>query len=294
VRAPLHVNFKPPGSPNIPDLREVRRGYLLRGVLTSADFKGSVETAVGRPGGGSGVPRHGETVLLGVTAGGTWAQMRIQRRYRWTASLIVRAFVIQKDIVRLAIVVPDGGRDESPRRFRVAFAARESVDGEPDISDRRLARLAESARRQWSSGPQPVPKPIPKVFGRPWPVVVLLVVPVLELAFAPLRFRQVLSDPDTWLPVIPALPAITLYLAYVALVVATALMLWRQSSLGYRLAVGLSAVQVVQALVLYLPLLPSNRLATVAFYLALSWSRPILIWLGLLLLYMERVRSEGI
>jgi hypothetical protein len=201
---------------------------------------------------------------------------------------------MQKDIVRLAIVVPDGGRDQSHPRFRVAFAARENVDGDADISDRRLARLAASARRQWSSGPQPVPKPIRKVFGRPWPIVVLLVVPIAELVTAPFNFRKILSDPDSWLPVIPVLPAITLYMAYVALAVATASMLWRQSSLGYRLAVALSAVQLVQALVLYLPLLASNGIAAVTIYLALSCSRPVLIWLGLLLVYMERVRTEGI
>jgi hypothetical protein len=138
-----------------------------------------------------------------------------------------------------------------------------------------------------------VPKPIRKVFGRPWPIVVLLVVPIAELVTAPFNFRKIVSDPDSWLPVLPVLPAITLYMAYVALAVATAVMLWRQSSLGYRLAVALSAVQLVQALTLYLPLLASNGIAAVTIYLALSYSRPVLIWLGLLLVYMERVRTEG-
>jgi hypothetical protein len=262
-------------------------------VVTSADFKATVEAMVAWPG-DSGVPRPGETVLLGATAGGTWARLRIRRRYRWLGPLMVRGFVMEKNIDRLAIVVPDGNRNEAPRRFRVAFAARENGHDDPDILDRRLARLVVAARRQWSRGPQAAPKPLRMVFGRPWLIAVLLIVPTAELVIAPFKLRQVLSDPDSWLPVIPALPAITLYVAYLALAGATIVMVWRQTRVGYGLALALSAVQFVQPLALYLPLLPSIGLRTVTFYTVWSWSRPALIWLSLLLLYVERIRRERI
>jgi hypothetical protein len=121
---------------------------------------------------------------------------------------------------------------------------------------------------------------------------VLLVAPIAELAVAPFRVRQILRDPDTWLPAIPAGPTFALYVAYLALAAATVVMVWRRPGVGYRLALTLSGVQVAQSLALYLPLVPSSGFGSVAFYIALSWSRPALIWLSLFLLYIERVRRE--
>jgi hypothetical protein len=267
------------------------RAYALDRVAESANFKATVEAIVGRPG-DTRVPRRGEVVLLGTSAAGTWARFRIQRRYGLVASLLVRGFVVQKDLDRLAIVIPDDNLEEAPRRFRVAFAERDDVHGDEEISDRRLARLVVSARRQWSRGPQAIPKPTRTVFGRPWPVAVLLVTPLAELAVAPFKVGQVLRDPDTWLPAIPAGPAFALYLAYVALAAATVVMVWRRPGVGYRLALTLSAVQVAQSLALYLPLVLLSGFQSVAFYIAWSWSRPALIWLSLFMLYLERVRQE--
>src|SRR5260370_38395695 len=106
-------------------------------VATSADFKATVQSALERPA-DSRIPRRGEILLLGTTAGGSWVRLKIPRRYRWIASPMVRGFVREKGIDRLAIaVVADPSQ---PRQMLVAFTGREAVSDAVGISDPTLSR----------------------------------------------------------------------------------------------------------------------------------------------------------
>jgi len=171
-------------------------------------------------------------LLLGTTAGGTWVKLRIPRRYRWLASYMVRGFLRLKSIDRVAIVIADD--PQQPRQMRVAFVDREVDHDAQGISDRMLARLVAAAIREWSSAT----KRMFKVFGRPWPIPVLAVALVLELSPALARFAR------------GTLHADLLYLAYLAFIAATAVVLWSRPRVGYGLALALSALQFVRPIVL--------------------------------------------
>lgn len=242
-------------------------------VATSADFKATVASALERPG-DSRIPRQGEILLLGTTAGGSWVRLKIPRRYRWFASPMVRGFVREKGIDRLAIaVVADPSQ---PRQMLVAFTGREAVSDVVGISDPTLARLVAAATREWSG----VAKRTFKVLGRPWPVALLVVALSLELVPA------LLDAPRD------RLPADAVDFAVIALTAATAVLLWSQTRVGYSLALALSAVQFVWPIVFYGSSIPSRGLGTVAVWLLWSWSYPALIWFLLWLLYLDRRRTS--
>gem|GEM_PF-4695406 len=173
--------------------------------------------------------------------------------------------------------------------MRVAFADRDTAQSAAGVSDPRLARLVAAAAYEWSH-PRAALKPMRVWFGRPYPIVLLVFVLCTELGVEVLRITRVLEGRYSWLPLLPTPAAEVLFAAYLVLVIATIVLLWRQSSIGYRLAWLLSAVQFVRPLALYLPLTHSYGLGTVEFWVVWSWSYPAMIWLMFALLYMERLR----
>jgi hypothetical protein len=199
--------------------------------------------------------------------------------------MMVGGLIRLKHIDRLAIVIAG----DSPHEFRVAFAEREAAGAETGISDRRLARLVAAATHEWAH-PRALPGPMRTWFGRPYPIVVLDLVLCAELGVDLLRIPRVLAGRYSWLPLFPAAVADVLFAAYLVLVIATIVLLWRQASMGYRLAWLLSAVQFFRPLALYVPLVHIYGLGTVEFWVVWSWSYPALIWVLLGLLYLERLR----
>jgi hypothetical protein len=256
--------------------------HSLGGVVTSADFRARVQDFIERPG-NARMPANGETLLIGAAADGTWTRTRV--RHRLIAPMMVAGLIRLRKLDRLAIVI----EGDAPREFRVAFAERESAREATGISDRRLSRLVTAAAREWTH-PRPMPGPMRTWFGRPYPIVVLVVVLCIELVPDLLRIPRVLSGHYTWMPIIPAAGANLLFAAYMALMIATIALLWRGSPIGYRVAWLLSAVQFVRPLALYVPLVHTYGSGTVELWVVWSWSYPVLIWLLLGLLYMERLR----
>jgi hypothetical protein len=189
---------------------------------------------------------------------------------------MVRGFVREKAIARLAIVIADDPRQ--PRQVRVAFADRGAVHDNASIADPRLAKLVAAAEREWSTAQ----KPMFKVFGRPWPLPVLVAGLSVELLSAALEAPR------------DRLPHDALDFAEMALIALTAVMLWRQVRVGYVLAIALSAVQFVQPIVVDVPFIPSVGVGTVTVWLLLSWSYPALIWLCVGLLYRWRRRRSSV
>jgi hypothetical protein len=252
------------------------------GVLTSADFRARVQDFIERPG-SARMPVNGETLLIGAAPDGTWSRMRV--RHRLIARSMVVGFIRLKKIDRLAIVIAG----DASRQFRVAFAEREAAHAETGISDRRLAGLVAAAVREWSH-PRALPGPMRTWFGRPYPIVVLVGVLCIELVPDLLRIPRALSGHYTWMPIIPVVGANLLFAAYMALLIATVVLLWSRSPIGYAAAGLLSAVQFVRPLILYVPLVHAYGLGTVELWVVWSWSYPALIWVMFGLLYMERLR----
>jgi hypothetical protein len=252
------------------------------GVLTSADFRARVQDFIERPG-SARMPANGETLLIGAAADGTWTRTRV--RHRLIAPTMVAGLIRLRKLDRLAIVIEGDG----PREFRVAFAEREAADTETGISDRRLARLVAAAAHEWKHA-RPMPGPMRTWFGRPYPIVTLVGVLCIELVPDVLRIPRALSGHYNWMPVIPAAGTNLLFASYLLLMVATIVLLWRASPIGYRAAWLLSAVQFVRPLVLYVPLIHTYGMGTVGLWVVWSWSYPALIWTMFGLLYMERRR----
>jgi hypothetical protein len=69
--------------------------------------------------------------------------------------------------------------------------------------------------------------------------------------------------------------------------------LWRQTRLGFTLALCLAAVQFVRPIALVIPVERSMTVHDVAVYLAYSWIYPAAIVIMLGLLTIDRKRSEA-
>jgi len=229
------------------------------------------------------MPKKGETLLIGATNDGVWTRTIVS--HRLTAPLMVRGLITLKKLDRMAIVIPG----DSSREFRVAFADRESAGDPAGVSDRRLARLVGAAAYEWKH-PRALPGPMRQWFGRPYPIVVLVIVLGTELGFDLLRIPRLLSGGYSWIPDIPRTAAGVIFAAYLLLILATIVALWRQAATGFALAGLLSAVQAAWSLAYYLPLVPTYGRETIVFFIVWSWSFPAMIWLMLGLLYLERLR----
>lgn len=237
-------------------------------VLTSADFKAGVQNFVERPENARRMPSSGETLIVGATAGGTWTSLRVRRRM--FAPMMVGGLIRLKKLDRVAVVIAGG----APRQFLVGFADRESVKDDAGISDRRLARLVAAAINEWSS----TRKPMRTIFGRPWPIMLLVLALLLEFGSYVTRFARHTLQPDL------------ANVAVLVLIGATAVLVARQSRLGYGLALALSVIQVARFTAFYAQFVDVSGLGLVAYWLLLSWSEPALIWVLLGIVYLDRRR----
>jgi hypothetical protein len=281
-----------------------------------ADFKTSVLASLDRLGNVRALGSR-EALLLGQTASGGWKRLRLPARYSWFESLMVRAFIKQTRIGRLAILIADDFDHGRPRRLRLecvdpARAGDEILEaplvGMPgnnmqpglwalrtnDVGGR-LAKLARAARSEWSGAPA---APMRKLLGRPWLLTLLVFALSLGLVEHLLRIRWIVAGDYSWMPIAPPAAANVMYAADVVLIAATLVGLWRQSRLGYVLALTLAAVEFLRPIALVIPVAASMTTTGVARYLGVSWLTSALIWVAVGTIYFEKrarvLRGEGL
>jgi hypothetical protein len=94
-----------------------------------------------------------------------------------------------------------------------------------------------------------------------------------------------------WLPIIPPAAADVAYAFYLVLIGATIVTVWRQTRLGYILALCLAAAQVVRPIALVIPVAQSMTVRNFVVYLGYAWIYPAAIVAMLGLLYLEKKRT---
>jgi hypothetical protein len=230
------------------------------------------------------LPSRGEVVLIGQAGSGVLIRLRISRRYRLFDSLMVRGFIKQKALDRLALLISDDFQPGKAERGLLAVVDRVDLEDPVTSSDPRLARLVRAARQEWAG----IRRPMLSIRGRPWPVALLAFVLSSEIVIDLLRVRWIVAGSYSWLPMIPSTAASAAFAAYVVLIAATVVELWRQTRLGYVLALVLAGVQFARPIILLIPFARAGELNQWLFWLAWSWALPAFIWLGLGMLYQER------
>jgi hypothetical protein len=230
---------------------------------------------------------RGEVLLIGQVASGGLIRMRIPRLYRLFDALMVRGFIKQKALERLGIVIGGDSEEGNPKRILVALVSRADPVVERDTADRNLARLARAATEEWSG----LRRPMLSVYGRPWPIALMIVVLVLDLVLGLERMGWVVAGYYSWLPMISPPSAELLYAMYLVLLATTAFALWRQMRFGYGLALTLAVVQLVRSIVLTIVSAQSATVESLVLYLAGAWLFPAFILLSLGMLYWERRQS---
>jgi hypothetical protein len=253
-------------------------------MATAPDFKAMVMESVRRSSADGRLPRRGEALLIGQAASGGLIRLRVPRVYRWFDALVVRGFIKQKALDRLGILIGDDYQYGKSSRFRLAIMDRGDAKARGVSSDRDLARLARAARQEWSG----IRRPMFSMLGRPWPVALLAFVLSSEVVIGLLRVRWILAGAYSWLPMISSTAASAAFAAYLVLIAATVVALWRQTRLGYVLALVLAAVQFARPIILAIPVTRAGELDHWILWLAWSWAFPAVIWLGLGMLYQER------
>jgi hypothetical protein len=270
-----------------------------------ADFKTSVLASLDRLGNVRALGSR-EALLLGQTKAGGWTRLRIPARYSWMEGLMVRAFIKQRRIDRMAILIADDFDRGRPRRLRLecvdpALKQDEILEAplvampgnsiQPGLwalksegAGARLARLAAAARLEWSG----VQAPMRRLLGRPWMLTFLVAICALELGVDLLRIRSALAGSYTWLPIIPSDAAHIAWAIYVALLGVTIVFLFCQARPGYALALLVSAVQFVRPIAIVVPVAHLMSVESVAWYLGASWLFPLVIWSALVGLYQDR------
>jgi hypothetical protein len=271
------------------------------------DFKTSVLASLDRLG-NFRVLGSREALLIGQTKTGAWKRLRLPARYSWFEALMVRAFIKQTGIGRLAILIADDFDHGRPRRLRlecvdparkqdelleaplVAMPGNSIQPGlwslKSESSGGRLAKLAHAARTEWSG----VEPPMRRLLGRPWLLTILVLEMSLQLATDFLRIGRLVGGTYNWLPIIPLSAGDVAYAAYMVLFGAAVVALWRQTRLGYLLALTVTAVQIARPIALVVPVARSMTVDGVAKYLGFSWVFPAAILIMLGLVYMERKR----
>jgi hypothetical protein len=279
---------------------------LTAGMDAPADFKTSVLASLDRLGNVRALGSR-EALLLGQTASGGWTRLRLPARYSWFEALMVRAFIKQKRLDRLAILVADEFDHGRPRRLRLEcvdparkqdeileapLVAMPGNSMQPGLwalrsegTGGRLAKLARAARAEWSDAPA---APMRLLLGRPWLLTLLVFALSLGLVEHVLRIRWIVAGHYSWMPFVPPQAANIMYAADVVLIAATVVGLWRQSRLGYVLALTLAGVEFVRPIVIIIPVARSMTVSEVAVYLVLSWLFSALILVTFLALYLER------
>jgi hypothetical protein len=277
-------------------------------MATTADFKASALAALDRLGNVRALGSR-EALLLGQTATGSWKRMRLPARYSWFEGGMVRSFVRHFGIDRLAILVTDDFEKGRPRRLRLlcmdrARAQDETLESslvampgnqtEPGLwalssagAGGRLAKLAHAARMEWSGKRAQMGL----LLGRPWPLAVLVLELSGVLVVDLLRIRWVVAGTYDWLPIIPPAAADVAYAIYLVLIGATIVTVWRQTRLGYILALCLAAAQVVRPIALVIPVAQSMTVRNFVVYLGYAWIYPAAIVAMLGLLYLEKKRT---
>jgi hypothetical protein len=229
-------------------------------------------------------PRRGEALLIGQAASGRLIRLRIPRPYRLFDALMVRAFVKRKKVGRLGIIVRDDSQEAEAKPFVMVLLNRADVQIQGGNLDPRLVRLARAAQEGWAGNG----RPMRLVLGRPWPIVYLTLVLLVELFLGLLNARQILAGDFAWIPVIPEPAASAAYAAYLVVVVVTLVALWSQTTLGYTLALCLAFLQVARPIAVVISVLQQVEPIQLAVWLAWSWLFPVCLFLGLGLLYQER------
>jgi hypothetical protein len=273
----------------VPDYSETRKG-LRWGLLscfrvgTAPDFKAMVMESIKRSVAEGRQPRRGEALLIGQAASGGLIRLKIPRRYRLFDTLMVRAFVKRKEVDRLGIVVGDDSPERNSKRFGVALIDRADVEIRAGSLDPRIAKLARAAQQGWSG----IRPPMRSVIGRPWPIAYLTLVLLVELALGLRNASRILAGDFAWLPVIPEPDASAAYAVYLVVVVVTLVALWRQTKLGYVLALCLAGLQVVRPIAVVISEAQTVESSQLVVWLAWSLLLPACLVLGLGLLYQER------
>lgn len=212
------------------------------------------------------MPRPRGAVAIGQTVDGGWVRMTIRARWHPFARSLIKSFIHQKKIDRLALVVAGDFVDGRPRLVQVACMDRatnqdETLEAHVRAMDAHqvqlggwtllhgkgapdLERLAGAARQELFDGGG-----LMRMLGRPWPVALLVVLLVLELIESVLRLRWIVAGYIGWLPSLSYTPDLVIYSLYMCLVGATAVELWRQSRWAFRMALLLAAVQVARTVI---------------------------------------------
>lgn len=281
-------------------------GILTGGMDAPADFKTSVLASLDRLG-NVRVLGSREALLIGQTATGGWKRLRLPARYSWFEGIMVRAFIRQTRIGRLAILIADDFDHGRPRRLRlecvdpartqdeileaplVAMPGNSIAPGlwalRSESSGGRLGKLAHAARAEWSGAPAP---PMRLLFGRPWLLTLLVLALSMGLIEHLLRIRLIVTGHYSWLPFLPSAAANVMYAADLALILATVIGLWRRSRVGYILALTLALVEFLRPIAVVVPVAASMTATGVATYLGIQWLTSALICAVLGTIYFER------
>jgi hypothetical protein len=281
-----------------------------------ADFKTSVLASLDRLG-NVRVLGSREALLIGQTATGGWKRLRLPARYSWFEALMVRAFIKQTRIGRLAILIADDFDHGRPRRLRlecvdpartqdemleaplVAMPGNSIQPGlwalRSESSVGRLAKLAHAARAEWSRAPAP---PMRLLLGRPWLLTLLVFALSLGLVLHLLRIRWIVAGYYSWLPIVPSAAVNVMYAADLLLIAATVVGLWLQSRVGYILALTLALVEFLRPIAVVIPEAASMTTTGVARYLGAQWLTSAFICVALGTIYFERrtrvLRGKGL
>jgi hypothetical protein len=198
-------------------------------------------------------------------------------------AFMVRGFIKQKSLERLGILVADDVGEGRPEQFLLSLVKRGDPDVEVGSLDPKVERLSQVARQEWLG----IRPPMISLFGRPWPIALLVVALALDLVLGLERIGLVLAGYYIWFPTIPPISAEVLYVAYLVLVAVTAFALWGRLKVGYGLALTVAAVQLIRSIVVTIASTQSANIESIAWYLLGAWLFPAVILISLGLVYWE-------
>jgi hypothetical protein len=196
---------------------------------------------------------------------------------------MVRGFIKQKSLEQLGIVVAEDVREGQPDRFVLSLVKRGDPEVEAGSLDPKVERLSQIARQEWLG----IRPPMLSLWGRPWPIALLVVALALDLVLGLERIGLVLAGYYIWFPIIPPISSEVLYVAYLVLVAVTAFALWGRLKAGYGLALTVAAVQLIRSIVVTIASTQSASIESIAWYLLGAWLFPAVILISLGLVYWE-------
>jgi hypothetical protein len=250
-------------------------------------------------------------LAIGQTISGEWVRMYVSPRWHPLARSLLKTYIRQKKIDRLALVVPGDFVDGRPRLVQVACMERatnqdETIEARVRAMDANqvqlgtwtlvrgggghdLERLAGAARQElFGSGG------LMRVLGRPWPIALIVIVLALELIENALRLRWVVAGYVSWLPSVPYIADVVLNSLYMLLIAATAVELWRQSRWAFRLALLLAALQFARTVLLVAATAQQATPGQLAFGLLGGLLFPAVIVINLTIVARSKKPSPGL